>query len=593
MFLHKLYLEPGGFFDPIKFTSGINFIYAKKDSSSDAKNSLNGVGKSMILNLIDFCLLSGETEHIKSAKENNDLSGQYAVLEFKIGDDTFIIKRPFDTPNKAIFFGKKGEELKEYGNTTKNKHLSKILCDLCFKNDDYQGKYSDLWLRRILPFFIKSQSSKTKVNFQDPVLYMSNAKDYELIIYHLFLMGINNALFYKNFDIVVELKKKSDALKEINALVTESYQIDPQTAESELVKLRSEIQNYEEQIAKFKLEGTYEGAENESNEITEKIKELWYQNHRDKRKIEAYEESFALDDDVNAQRVARMYKDLNELLAENIKKTLNEALSFRKNLSESRKNFLQDEISSLQKQIEERSQKIENLEGERSKLFRFLEEKEAIKDLSEAFLSISKKKTRLGDLEGKLRIYRDLKEKYAELSLQDKTVSTEIEKMMRSIDAPLSDFRNIFFEVHDSIYKENRTRSNFIFDTNTRKKSKVDVNVTLPSSLSYGKNKGRTLIYDLAILFSLMKRGFASPRFLIHDGIFDGIDKAHFVSLHNFLKEKSAAFDFQYIVTINQEGTIKDFDFGAGAEDLTENTIESEAIKILTPSKPLFGKIWD
>ena len=73
MLLNKLYSEPLGLFSKtVEFKNGVNFIFAKKDKSSDAKKSLNGVGKSLFLNFLDYALLSSETAHIKSAKRNNN-----------------------------------------------------------------------------------------------------------------------------------------------------------------------------------------------------------------------------------------------------------------------------------------------------------------------------------------------------------------------------------------------------------------------------------------------------------------------------------------------------------------------------------------
>ena len=96
------------------------------------------------------------------------------------------------------------------------------------------------------------------------------------------------------------------------------------------------------------------------------------------------------------------------------------------------------------------------------------------------------------------------------------------------------------------------------------------------------------------MLFYTIQQNIKCPRFLIHDGIFDGLDKAHFVHLYHFLNQKEReGVEFQYIVTLNQEGTVKDLDFGEGAEDITNNKIEEESIVLLSPKNPLFGKHWD
>jgi len=66
MFLKRLYSEPFGLFRSgkpehphiIVFKDGFNFIFGKKDNAADSKESLNGIGKSTICDLIDFCYLN-------------------------------------------------------------------------------------------------------------------------------------------------------------------------------------------------------------------------------------------------------------------------------------------------------------------------------------------------------------------------------------------------------------------------------------------------------------------------------------------------------------------------------------------------------
>ena len=107
--------------------------------------------------------------------------------------------------------------------------------------------------------------------------------------------------------------------------------------------------------------------------------------------------------------------------------------------------------------------------------------------------------------------------------------------------------------------------------------------------LSKGRNQGRTLIYDLSVLFYEIAQNIKTPRFLIHDGIFDGVDKTHFIELVKYLEEqKLQGKQFQYILTINEEGTLSD-KFG-DADVVNPEKIEKEAILVLTPDKKLFGK---
>ncbi len=588
MFLKKLYSEPEGLFPAIEFKNGVNFIFAKKEKSSDTKNSLNGIGKTLLLDLIDYCLLSSETKLIKSAKTHNDLKQSAVVLEFIIDNRDYIIKRSFDSPNKNIVFGLKDSRY----NFNSVDDVKDIICDLIFKNPDYSGKYSNKWLRKLLPFFIKKQSTKTE-RFSDPIKYIKEISEAELIQYHLLFMGIDNILSYQNYNLQLEFKKKEPAIKEVRNLVQDTYGLrDISHAENEIDKLYSHVSKLEENIKQFKLAEQYEDVEKQSNKLTLQIKELWFQNFSDRKKIKSYQESFKLNDDLSVRKVSGMYRDLNDMLAQKIEKTLEEAVLFRKQIAQSRKEFLEAEINALENSVKKQEAVIEKLEKRRAQLFRFLEVKNAISDLSEAYLELSKKREELNDLSGKIKLYQDLKKEEADLKQEEAKLYAEIVSFIQKIQKNLSEFRQVFFKVHDAIYVENKDRSSFTLTQAENKDSKINIDISLPAGLSKGKNQGRTLIYDLAILFHAIKKKIHCPRFLIHDGIFDGMDKAHFVHLYEYLEKLSNSGEkFQYIITLNEEGTLSE-NFG-NVDKVNPEKIADEAIITLTPIKPLFGRKWD
>lgn len=588
MLLNKLYSEPLGLFKTVEFKNGVNFIFAKKDKSEDVKKSLNGVGKSLFLNFFDYALLSSETAHIKSAKSNNDIENYSIVLEFSINSKNYIIKRSLKEVNKNIVVGEVNEPIL----FESIKEAKEYLCDLVFKNDEYHGEYHNSWLRKLLPFFVKKQENpKTKVNFLDPIQFSRSTK-MELVPYNLFFLGINNSLFWKNFKIKSDLKNKDNALKEVSGFITDTYNLkDIPQAENKIDRLKAEVQEYEKNIERFQLAEQYRDVEEESNRLTIKIKDLWYQNHLDRNKVISYKESYELGDLVKTARIKNIYKDLNELLANNIKKTLDEAVKFRKNIAESRREFLSSEILNTEKEIVRRETLIQGFELERAKLFGFLRARDAIKDLSEAYLSLSDKRNKLSSLEGKIKLYQDLNREKTEGEAEIAKLYLEITNFIQEIKIEISTFRSIFFDIHNAIFPENKDKSyGFTFEPNNKTDSKVKMEVFLPADLSTGKNTAKTLIYDISVLFHAIDKEINIPYFLIHDGVFDHMDKAHFIALYEYLENSAKTKKFQYILTINEEGTLSD-NFG-NADKVNPEKIEEEAILVLTPSSKLLRNDW-
>lgn len=585
MYLKKLYCEPNGLFEKVEFIDGINFVYGKKDRDTDSKESLNGIGKSLLLDLIDFCLLSSYNENNRRLHKAYDLMRDFKiVLDFEIGDKVYTVKRNVVTPNK-IEFGSEGSF-----ETYKIRELQKILCDLIFANNNYPGKYENKWFRKLISFFIKIERYKSR-KFADPIQYIEEPSLAELYQYHFYLMGINNTLIHKNCEVQAEIKKKETVIKAVTQLL-ERYGIkNIPEANNRIETYKKEIEDLEALISKFKLQKQYEDVETQANDLTKKMKELSLLNFSDRKKLEAYEESSKLDINVSSIKVSNLYKEFNQDLGQNIKKTLDEAITFRKKLSESRKAFLSDEIRNLKSNIDMRGKQISELDSERAKLFTLLSNQNAISDLSEAYLLISKKRESLNELEGKIEFFNDVHKQKLALKTEDSNLSEEIFTFLAEIKSQSADLSKTFRWIYESIYNGRSGKSNLsiVFKENTDAKMEILVNV--PAVCSEGNTRGRTLLYDLTILLHAIDKDIKCPRFLIHDGIFNGVDKAHFVETCRFLEQVKLNKRFQYIVTLNEEGTI-DSKFG-DTDQSTIQTILSNAVCILTPSHKLFGTTYD
>ncbi len=586
MILKRIYSNPSGLFEAVNFVEGINFIFGMKDGSTDPKNSLNGIGKSTFLDLIDFCLLgSFQSQHTPRLYLAKGILDKYEiVLEVEIDDVDYEIRRNFTESNEARF-GVLGKNLESFSVTS----LRQKLFELVFFTSNYQGRLSSKWFRKLIPFFLKIQRPK-KDKFIDPVAYMPEAKIAELIMYHFYLLGIDNDIPFRNYDIQLEIKKKEPAIREIKKLVEELYGLkDISQVSTEVSKIRKDISALEKAVEIFSLGSVYSDTELEANDLTGKIKELVYSNFSDRRRIESYEESFKITSELNTKKIKKTYQELNEILALKITKTLNDAIEFRQKLAESRKRYIENEVREIRAKVSSRERLIQELESDRAKLFSFLAAKEAIRDLTEAFHSIGEKRNRLNELEGKTKVYEDLEKEKAELKVVESQLEKEVLDLLSSLRMEIDNIRDVFSEVYNSIYPANKDESNFNITSKPSTDAKISIDVTVPAMYSKGKNQGRTLIYDLTVLLNSIKNNYRTPNFLVHDGIFDGMDKAHFVALCEYLDRlHSLGKKFQYIITLNEEGTLNE-KFGQ-TDYVNPEQIEQRAILILTPTKKLFGK---
>lgn len=584
MYLLKLYSEPIGLFDSVEFKNGVNFIYGKKEKLTP-KNSINSIGKSTFLDLLDFCLLSSyqKAHNARLFAANSILSGYDIVLEFEVDDIRYIIKRNVDESRKVKFGSL--NNLQEYDID----NLKRILGELIFYRKDYVGKFFPEWYRSLMSFYLKIQKFKRE-QFNDPIKYVKDMSEVEINVYQLYLLGLDDALAYENFKTKTDFKKLLPAIKQIESLLKEKYDLQNLNETNQNInKLRYEIKKLEAAISSFRLSTEYEDIEKEANVLTQTIKENWYQNFVDKKRIEAYKESYSAIESISITRIKNIYEELSVEFALQVKKTLEEAVSFRKKLSHNRKAFLEGEIKLLTELIEKRDEDINLLETKRAQLFSFLSAKEAIKDLTEAFGIISEKKSQLSDLESNTKILNELILEKNQIEAKQKTIDNQIFEYVTKLGIKIENLYEIFTDVYNSIYVNLQNMSGFSIDYNKRKDKLIDISITMPDMYGKGKNAGRTLVYDLFVLLNSFKFSRNFPRFLVHDGIFDGVDKAHFIATYEFIEKiANNGTKIQYITTINEEGTLSE-KFG-NSDKVTPDRIEEEAILTLSSQNKLFNK---
>lgn len=587
MILKKLYTTPE-FFKPVIFKTGFNFIFGRKDAAADSKESLNGIGKSAFLELIDFALLSSfkknDGKRIQKAFEKGLLKGATVFLEFEVDKVEYRISRSFDKP-RIVYFSEIDSAPVQYT----SEDLSEVICDIIFKRSEYTGQYDNHWLRKLLPFFIKIQFSKDH-KFLDPIKYLKQGRYVELMQYHFFLMDIDNTLSYQNYQLQKELSLIEPALEEISDVLSQTYKLnDIRSTEIHISNLKIKIDDLQKGVDNFKLSKSYAAEEKKADVLTEEIKQLWFKNNNDHKMIDNYLSSFNLDLSFNTAKVKQLFDEFG-LFTEKIKKELDEVIDFKKSLIKSRKEFLNGEIDRLKQSIQERTETINSKEEERSKIYGFLSKHKAITDLTSAYQSLDKLKDELNELESQIRSYRDITKRKLVIQTREKAIEAEIFDFVDKINQQQFELAKLISQIYNKLYADPAESSVFVIGTNFRTQQKFQFSILDSSKmLSTGRNQGRTLIYDLTVLFNSIAKGFKAPRFLIHDGIFNEMDKSHLIELYKYLNEKQKeGLEFQYILTLNEEGTLSE-NFG-DSDLLTPDKIEQESILVLKPSSKLFGE---
>jgi len=593
MFLKRLYSEPLGLFrsgkpehpDTIVFKNGFNFIFGKKEQDTNEKDSINGVGKSTLCDLIDFCLLADfNSRNARLYKEQKRLEDYTIVLEFESDSVEYILKRkPKD--DKKVQFGHFGHEI-----SLSLKDARAKLFEVIFDNPDYVGVLKLSWYRSMISFFLKIHK-KQKTDFADPIKFLTaNNTATEVNQYHFFLLGLDNALFSENYDFQQENKDISKAINQVKRIVEKNYNVNIKDVNIQLNKLKNETKKSKQAVDAFQLAEQHKNVEVKLNELTKKIKFLAEQNFWLTKKVQSYQESYELKDTISSNKIRnieKLYTELNQHLEGVIQKSLKEAVKFRKQLSESREEFLREEIESLGIEIRKNELQIRELDEERQKLFVFLKSKAAFEDLTEAFHVLNEKERQVAELESKIKTLRDLQKQKVDYEKDNAEMTQKAITFLEKNQDQIERFERLFTEVYQNIYTGDQTSGFSITPNYGTGGNKADINIAFDKDESKGWNKGRTLVYDIAVMVNAIQHQINMPCFLLHDGIFDGMDKAHFVALYHYVQGlQQKGFKFQYIVTMMEEGELQG-NFG-DTDNLSIERIVQSSIALLTYKEPLW-----
>jgi len=158
--------------------TGASFILAKQDNPEQFDNSktYNGVGKSLLVSLIDFCLGASTRNKITKSLQAT-LPDWHFILKVEINNLPYTIMRHTNTPKHISL---NDEQL------TLNDFCLKLE-KLCF---EIPAGFQYLSFRSLLPFFIRP-SKQSYINYDEPA---KTGSPYQEQLYNAFLLGLDVTL---------------------------------------------------------------------------------------------------------------------------------------------------------------------------------------------------------------------------------------------------------------------------------------------------------------------------------------------------------------------------------------------------------------
>ena len=572
-----------GLFEELVFKDGLNIILGKYSKSG---KDINGIGKTTIINLIDYCLLSEGVKSDFFSDKYVFLKLQKVKLKFYIDDNKYSIERGFQD-KKEVFFQVNSESPKEYIDSDLRLIIGSKM------GRDQNGVYDPLWFRTMMSFFVQNDhnfSARDPLNVQK---FTKGKRQPELLIYIFLLLGIDNSLIWDFDKSSIELKSLRSDQSRINKQILEQTGKSVEDFRGECDSVSRKIDKLEEGLDSYEFNENSTDLEEKIQSLSARISLLNKEHLTIRSKFLDIQESLNIDVDVDPDAVARVYSGIHFEFSNFVKKSLDEVLEFRQSISSNRSKFLKERETLYQEKLSSIKSNVVSLEKERAKIYKMLDEKSAFDALKAAYRNLIEEKSRLS---GQLTYIDQLDFIEEGIASKKSSLGSTVAKIVaekNQYSEIIEEIKNIYLDlVEGSVDVDSSDVSPYFnIEFKANQNSPIKLNLEVPRGGSLGKGRFKILAFDLTVFIFSAMRGTAFPTFLIHDGAFHAIAHKTRIKFLNYINNKLNSLDgAQYIITVNEdeiifpenEGVSVDLDFDLNEKILI--TLED------TPELMLLGK---
>lgn len=562
MKISKIYSNKN--FKNIEFNEKFNAIVAFIES--DKKEDTHNLGKTSLIRVIDFLLLSNFEKSTDKLLGNDIFIGQEFYGELKLNNGKYLlIKRSINTPTK-ISFKLNDSKLNNFEldidwdeELTLKKAKARLNEYLDFNilpNWDY---------RKSITYFLRSQQDYLDVFKLNK--FKGKHKDWKPFVFDL--LGFDGKLILEKLEIEEEidlLKGKVKTLKlEAQIDTSEKDRLEGllEIKRNELFEVRTLIDRFN--FFKEDIRTNKELVE----EIDVQLQAFNTDRYRISYEINKIESSLSdIIDDIDNKTISNLFEEVNLYYPQQLKKEYNDLINFQKSLTIERKKYLLETLTELKKEYLDLITKIKEIENQKGELLSLLTQKDSyqkFKEYQKKTISLEVEVERIDDkiqaIDNSLIIENDITEKKESIASHILALKEALTERKHSSINKI--FNSIIKEILDTnalISLKLNNQGNIEFNADYQ--NKVDL---LNTSESQGTTYKKLLCvaFDLSLLVNFSDKSFY--KFVYHDGVLEGLDDRIKIRYIKLVKELCEKYDLQYIITLIDSDLPKDM------PDLIEN----------------------
>lgn len=551
-------------FKKVVFDAPFNAIVAEASAESTDKDSRNGLGKTLLVKIINFCLGSNTPEDLKA----DELKDWTFSIEVEINNNVFDFSRSANEQSVIRVSGpidKLGllpnpDGSNEYPLETIKAALGKTLFGLDARS--LRGKGNVPTYRALMSYFIRSDATA----FNDPFAYFARQQAWSRQVHNSYLLGLDWELAAK----MNQRKAKLDALETANKAFEDGAMNDfggtLGELESEQITLQSKLDEMQTKLKTFKVHDQYYEIQKSADEITKKIHNFLNTININEQVIAKYSKDLSVEDAAGFS-VDELYRDAGVVLPASLLRHIDDVKNFHNTITKDRRDYLKSEIAKLNREIIVNKELVSELTDRKAELMQVLSSYGALDEHSLLQNEVNVQKAKVEDVRSKIARLTEVEDLISKLRVELEDMARSLRKDYSERLPSLALAIQLFNENSEALYAQsgklsiNTTKSGYGF--------KVDIK----RSKSDGVGSMKVFCYDLMLAevwATVKKRSLP----LIHDSkLFDGVDERQVAKALELAYKKSNEHGFQYICTMNSD-QVPYGKFSEGFADKFEKSIK-------------------
>ncbi len=425
-------------FKELEFNDGLNVLIAKKESGATDRQTRNRAGKSSLIEIVNF--LFGSKVDKKSLFKTQTLINESFRLDFDLQGEALEVIRKGKQPSKVAT-----------NKTNTNTEWIKWLGKNMFALDvlpDYTGPKPTF--RSLFPYFVRREHSNAFIKPEKQVS-MQQTVDYRVAI--MYLMGWDWTIAsdwpkVRDRERLVKELKKAGITYALNNIIGTYEEL-----RKKLTVAKSRVTKIIDQIQSFKVLPEYQNLEQEADQITESLNQLFNDNTIDSAVIRDLENSLYKEKAPELDMLKTIYAEAGVVLPNVTLKKYDEVRSFHESVVRNRYDYLDGELQSAKDRINNREKEKGKLDKRRAEIMAVLESHGAL----EQFASLQGEQGRLEaeveSLTNRFELAEQIEGTKNELDIERNNLVLRLRRNFSEQGAALSEAILAFEGISKSLYE--------------------------------------------------------------------------------------------------------------------------------------------